>query len=431
MVEINNLNYFYTFLEVSRLLIMGRVLEMSIKYKEYEWFDNEKVNQFKLSKFCRNLVEEKKFQECIDIYESLLEDNVVIELNEYCKREYCKALYAILKTEESIEKKYEYVEKITSNSEQMPSDKEHYNQYVNSIKIVVRQIKKSNNPNYRIVYNLLNKLNPDILSTKEVKKTNGDGKKYILESSQELYYTMYIKALVKLDMFETCILVADKALKTVEKWNYDNDIWIHSRVLYSKCRLADNFEEDVAEYIKFAISKNKWFLYSKVADVLFRQGMIDDSKSFFAKSIITANKRDQEGLVNIFFDLALLIMEKDLIMAKKLIALSYQIRERNGWKVNSSLRYYRNFLEVEIEKKINFHDLQRDLAIYTKMYKGHIKMVNTDRAFGFIKATNNRDYYFKVIKFRANDYWVHRMVYFDVVLNPMKNKEEAINLTFL
>jgi tetratricopeptide (TPR) repeat protein len=397
---------------------------------EFEWIINGKLNSYKFSKFLEQLVTEEKYFDVIHYFELLIQEGFESELNDYCKRHYCKALYNLLKQEETIEKSFEFVEKITSNSEQKPLEQEHFNQYVNSIKFLVKKIKKSNNPNYNTVYKLLSKLNPDILSTNEMEMVSNEGKDYVNVSSKELYYTLYIKSLVKLEKFELCIAVADKALKTVDKWNYENDVWITSRVHYSKCRLANNFKEDVKGYIDFARYKNKWFLYSKVADVLFRQGLIDDSVIFYAKSIVTANRNDVEGLVNVLYDFATLIVDKHEDIAKEMFVQCYQIRKTNGWNIGPGLKYHVKLLELRTDTKVNFRNLQRKVVKLTDMSHGEISMYDDGKNIGYIKMDNGKNVRFKGDKKRSKDYREKRQVFFDTYFDINIKKSRAKNLFF-
>ncbi|MDY0294615.1 MAG: hypothetical protein RBQ71_02295 [Acholeplasmataceae bacterium] len=396
-----------------------------------EWYIKGSVNQFLFSQYIEALYNNSDFEKIIGLYEYLTNEKIVTEFNVFCKRIYCKTLYSMLKDEETLEKSINYVDKITFNSEQMPSEKEHFNQYVNSIKFLVKKIKKSNNPNYDIIYNLLSKLNPDVLSTRELELVTSEGKDYINVSSRELYYTLYIKSLVKLEKFDACIAVADKALKTVDKWNYENDVWILSRVHYAKCRLANNFEEDIREYIKFAQYKNKWFLYSKIADVHFRQGIIDKSIFFYAKAIVTANRNDIEGLVNVLYDFALLIIDKHENIAKKLFILCYQTRELNGWNLSPGIKYHVKLLDLILETKINFKGLQKDIVKLTDMTHGELKTYNLEKNFGFIKMDNGKDIYFKGEKKHIKEYKEKRHVYFDIDFDLNIKKNRAKNLFFV
>lgn len=395
---------------------------------DFDWMVNGKIIPFKFSKFLEQFLTDENYAEIISYFESVVRDGYESQLNDYCKRPYCKSLYHMLKQEESIEKCVEIVDKITTNSEQMPSEKEHYNQYVNSILFLVKKIKKSNNPNFKIIYDQLSKLNPDILSTNEMELVSQEGKDYINVSSKELYYTLFIKSLIKLEKFDVCITVAEQALRTVSKWNYDNDVWITSRVHYAKCRIANDFEEEIKDYIDFAKRLNKWFIYSKIADVLFRQGYIYKSIIYYAKGIITANRNDMEGLVNVFYEFATIILEKHEDIAKKLFIKCYQIREKNGWKINHSLKFYMKLLELSSDTKINFKYLQREIVKMTNMTCGNIKMYNAVGNFGFIKVDKEKDIYFKGNKKKANKYKVNTEVYFDVDFDNKVKKNRAVNL---
>jgi cold shock CspA family protein len=398
---------------------------------DFDWMINGKIIPFKLSKFFEKLISEDNHNEVIKYYELLINEGYESQMNDYCKRHYCKALYSLLKKEESIDICIEYVDKITSNSEQMPSEKEHYNQYVNSIIFLVKRIKKSNNPNYNTICRQLTKLNPDILSSSELELVSSDGKDYVNVSSRELYYTLYIKSLIKIENFDLCIAVADKALKSIDKWNYENDVWIVSRVHYAKCRLAHNFEEDVKEYINFAYYMNKWFLYSKIADVHFRQGIIDKSIHFYAKAIITSNHKDIEGLVNVLYDFALLLIDKYENIAKKLLILCYQTRKNNGWILSPGIKYYAKLLDLELDTKVNFRGLQKDLVKLTDMAHGEIKFFNKEKKFGYIKMNNKREIRFKGEVRHFKEYRAKRQVYFDIYYDLNIKRNRAKNLFFL
>lgn len=394
---------------------------------EYDWINNGNISQYRFSQFGKQLYEEERYEEFIDIYEQFSD----VEFNTFCKHWYTWSLYKAMRmnvtnditTDEII------LEKIIANCDQSPTTKEHFTPYVLSIRYLVKKIKNSNNINYEKIHYWLTKLNPDILSEDEKEFKSKEGKDYTNVSSKEFYYTMLIKALVKLEKFEACTVISDIALESISKWNYKNDLWIKSRQLYSICMTSTDFDKDIKAYLDFVTKENKWFLYHKISNIYFSNAKFQESIIYASKGFVLGTKRDQDMMVNLIYDLGLLLVNKSEEVAVKLLQLCYQTRLKNGWNIRDALKYYVKLYDISKSSKVDFEKLQESVICFTGMSEGKIKMFN--ESFGFIRASDQKDYYFKVNKRLYSSLSLCKKVFFDVVYNEKKEKNEASNLHFV
>ncbi|MGS0973152.1 MAG: hypothetical protein ACVCEJ_07965 [Candidatus Izemoplasmataceae bacterium] len=400
---------------------------MQFDENEYDWINNGNISQYRFSQFGKQLYEEERYNEFIDIYEQFSD----VEFNKFCKHWYTWCLYKAMRLDvtNDIATDEIILEKIIANCDQSPTTKEYFTPYVLSVRYLVKKIKSSNNINYEKIHYWLTKLNPDILSEDEKEFKSKEGKDYTNVSSKEFYYTMLIKALVKLEKFEVCIVISDLALESISKWNYKNDLWIKSRQLYSKCMTSTNFDKDIKVYLDFVTKENKWFLYHKISTIYFSNAKFQESIIYASKGFVLGTKRDQDMMVNLIYDLGLLLVNKSEEVAIKLIQLCYQIRLKNGWNIRDALKYYVKLYDISSSSKIDFEKLQESVICFTDMSEGKIKMFN--ERFGFIRANDQKDYYFKVNKKLFSSLSLRKKVFFDVVYNEKKGKNEASNLHFV
>ncbi|MCD4827440.1 MAG: hypothetical protein K8Q99_06675 [Acholeplasmataceae bacterium] len=399
---------------------------MQFDEKEYDWINNGNIIQYRFSQFGKQLFDEERYKEFIDIYERFSD----IEFNKFCKHWYTWSLYKAMRVDadNDISTDEIILEKIIDNCNQYPTLKEHYTPFVLSIRYFVKKIKNSNNINYEKIYYWLTKLNPDILSENEMEFKSKEGKDYTNVSSKEFYYTMLIKSLVKLERFEICISVSEFALRSISRWNYKNDLWIKSRQLLSKCMISTDFDKDIRTYLDFVTKENKWFLYHKISNIYFRNAKFPESIIYASKGFITGTKRDRDMMVNLIYDLALLLVNQSEEVATKLLQLCYQIRLKNGWNIKDALKYYVKLYDISRSSKIDFEKLQDSVIYFTGMNEGKIKMFND--SFGFIRGSNQKDYYFRVNKKLYGSLSLRKKVFFDIVYNEKKGKNEARNLHF-
>lgn len=398
-----------------------------IIFDDYDWYINGEINQFKFSEFGRKLNNEGNHEQLISIHESFKD----VKFNEYCNGNYAKALYkSINRNEIDFNKEYEIVKKIVENVEQLPGEREHFNSYVISIMGYIRRMKRENNINFKHVFELLSLLNPDVLSMKEFENTNKEGKDYIFISSKELYYTMMVKAAVKLEKFDLAISIGKSALKNMPSWNYNNDLWIKSRILYSKCRIGDNFSVDIKKFIEMSLNNNQWYFYSKISDLLYRNNKIADSVSYASRAVVTGGVRDKNAMVNLFYELALLLIKKNKLIAEELITLTYNIRKENEWYISDGLKYHIKLLNVKENSMINFKKLQRKLISFTNMNEGYVDKLYKEKRYGFIKS-EGKSYYFKITKQIEKRIEKGQKVYFDIFYDEKRKNNFANNLLFL
>lgn len=107
--------------------------------------------------------------------------------------------------------------------------------------------------------------------------------------------------------FEECVIICDLGLEEVKKWYYKNYIWIRVRCYYLDCKVIDDFDLVIKEYVKLVDKKKYWFMYYKVLLLYLSRGKIDDVFIFVVKVFDFSRRFDIEKMINLIYDLGILL----------------------------------------------------------------------------------------------------------------------------
>jgi len=119
----------------------------------------------------------------------------------------------------------------------------------NLISIVLKSEKKKPAPNWRLVNDFCNSINPELLSidcsTIQVER-KGQTIDMELASDMENWYAYKTKALSKLGEWQECFEKSKEALEKLDSFHYSNDVWFSRRVALSKKNLG-NTDDTISE----------------------------------------------------------------------------------------------------------------------------------------------------------------------------------------
>jgi len=276
--------------------------------------------------------------------------------------------------------------------------------------IFVRIEKKKLNPNWNTIIKICDLINPDILSSEcttiEVER-KGIKKPMELASSQEVWYAIKSKALMKLERYEECYAVSVTALEKFTKFHYSNDVWFARRIALSKKYMGD-VSQAIKELEVVLKRKREWFVLKELSELHKESGEIERSFSYAIDAI--------NGFGGIEFKVELLYLMGELLLLKKEdelaykhFSLSYMIRVREEWKVPEKLNYIFHKLEKNVLPVENYNTLLDELKKYWNSFSsksndsvrfvGKIDKIlnNNDKgANGFLKYDGNKSVYFTV-----------------------------------
>jgi tetratricopeptide (TPR) repeat protein len=235
----------------------------------------------------------------------------------------------------------------------------------NLFSIVLKSEKKKPAPNWRLVNDFCNSINPEMLShdcsTIQVKR-KGQTKDMELASDFENWYAYKTKALVKLGEWDECFKKSKEALEKIESFHYSNDIWFSRRIAISKKNLG-NTEDAISELETILRKKSEWFIQKEVAELYFDK---DDLEHAFRYAIDAINNfGPMEFKVDLLFLLGKILLKKEENdLAFKHFTLSKLLREVEDWKVPQKVKdELKNFTNPEINID-NIETLKEMLSVF-------------------------------------------------------------------
>lgn len=391
-----------------------------LMYKEILKRAHESKEMFILSKIGHKLRKLGLSKLFIDTLKDYSYENE-IKKNYYLNNAYLYCLYSIeISSYDNNDEKFnvflENAEFITDNCEQLDSEKCYYNPYVLTVYKVVHVLKSRASANYNLELKWIDKLNPELLpvDAKEIKSS--DGKTHETASYKEFYYQTKTKCLEKIEEFEKCIELCDEALSIFEKFHYRNDLWISARKYYCKCLQSSCDNEDIENYKSLAENNNFWYMYHKLSNIYFSQGIINKALYYSCKALLCDNF-DHEKMIKLIYDIGLLFENcKKNSTAKIFYEAVLYYRNQAGWFIPEELRFAKETYKLNDDLKPNINLLLKSafeiVKDNDKLKYGIISRYDYHRKFGFIES-NNQSIYFSLnrIKIRLK---LRDAVYFKI-----------------
>lgn len=315
----------------------------------------------------------------------------------------------------------------------------------NLFSIVLKSEKKKPAPNWRLINDFCNSINPELLShdcsTIQVKR-KGQTKDMELASDFENWYAYKTKALLKLGEWDECFKKSKEALEKIESFHYSNDIWFSRRIAISKKNLG-NTDDAILELETVLRKKREWFIQKELAELYFDK---DDLEQAFKYALDAINNfGPMEFKVDLLFLLGkILIKREKKDLAFKHLTLSKLLRENEDWKVPQKLiDELKNFtnsditldnietLKLELEEFWN-SNIPKKKKFFSKPksnQKGEIVKIMNDNARGkdgFLKS-DNKEFYFSL---SANYYLTPKIqigtkVEFNIMLSKDGKREQT------
>lgn len=251
------------------------------------------------------------------------------------------------------------------------------------------------------------KLNFEILDDKPFPFTDNEGKIRELAPKKEQYFMWRAKALFKKELYLECIDVCEIGLNTVQKFHYDDDIWLKRLIALSNQKLG-NLKISTEQMQEVLKKKKESFIYYELSDMLYQQNQIDEAKKHLIEGCLCFGELNKK--VNLFY-LLLKILEKEQQNedVKKHIEFIYQIRKAHEWKIDNDLQNLINKYQIDTTKTVNLRNFERELKQLWEKLKfsnqtqltGIIKSILPNGKAGFIVTENKKSYYFQLRSFKS------------------------------
>lgn len=385
--------------------------ELAFKKGEYkeavELYDNlymlsNQTNQYYLSRYGFCLRKLNRSYEFVELCDKLLENKRT--LNQYILSIYCWSIYDVFiksfiyKNED----KEQYIvflnraKYIVENSTQKAKNEESITPFVLTVKKVVKIYNSKPSKNYKEIIKWLLLLDPDLLSEDVYEFKDDMGKDRELASSLEFYYSNLAKCYEKTEQYFECISICSTAFTKITKFHHRNHLWLKARLYFCKCMVEEDINKAIENY-KLVVNKEKfWFMFHKLASILYRNNRIDEALLYASKAI--CESKDYDKMINLFLDIAFLWQAKGLENnARVFFQASAYYRNLNGWQIPQELQY------MIIEERIDYKTLPNiiELKSISKSYIESVEVKNltyyglVSKIFehgcsGFIKQNDNK-----------------------------------------
>lgn len=262
---------------------------------------------------------------------------------------------------------------------------------------VVDILKLRNNVNENEILRWLDRLDYMNLSNETITFNLNDGRQKEGASRIEEFFSIKTKALEKSQLYEECIKWCDIAFETINKFHYDNDIWIKLRRYYCICMTSEgeNFNNSIKEIEMLANKKRHWSIFSKIFDCYFKAGEYQRAIVYGSKALLSKDPIDKKVALLYNFGVALEKIENFEDAIKHFI-LVRDIRNNAGWSINQDLKeklnYYNKSLNVGIRE---LNELWLDYSQSdSNMLNGTILSIMPHGKSGFIKD-GEKNYFFR------------------------------------
>ncbi|HAR95003.1 MAG TPA: hypothetical protein DCR97_03425 [Deltaproteobacteria bacterium] len=239
----------------------------------------------------------------------------------------------------------------------------------------------------------LGHLEADHLSTLAESFTDKEGKLRETASNLESWYSYMSKALLDGEHYEDCIQLCEKAIASLQKFHYDNDVWFAARIAECKSKLGRT-EEALADYQPLVLKLSAWHLHYKIALLLYKLGQRDGALRHGAEAALAFGPLPNKW--KLFLFLAVVLQEngqEDL--GRRHAQLAANLRRENNWdKVIPKAQQRFEQFKVDFTDATPAKDLSRQLRQHWQKWQlemlprheGFIDRVHKDKPFGFIKA---------------------------------------------
>lgn len=257
--------------------------------------------------------------------------------------------------------------------------------------------KNGDKKSYEKILFWLNKLNIQELDQNTYLFVDSSGKEIEGQSRLEEYYSYKSKALLELEMYQECIECCDESLSKINKFHYDNDIWIEARKNFSLGMLG-KCEDAILALKTLILRKNHFSLLYKISILYEMQGNINLEEEYLLHSLL-GKEKDIMKIKIIYQEAKVLEKLGELSCAGLHYYYCFKIRKDNDWNITDALQIDLNRCQISNENKelVNSFFMRKLwLERYIKLSKSYIGIINKimpNGRTGFIKYSNNSIYF--------------------------------------
>lgn len=294
-------------------------------------------------------------------------------------------------------------------------EKEPYSKYSPFSRIIFSVVKEleerpstQSNAEKRLAW--LGRMDRDKLNAQADSYLDNNGKRRVVASDRENWYSHMSKALLDAERHEECIQLCEEALQRIRQLHYDNDVWFRMRIAKAKAALGRT-EEAMADLKEIVLQKPEWHIYKEIATLAYQLKQYDDALRYGAEAALGHGPLFFKW--ELFLLMAVTLCAKDEgDLAKQHAQLAARIRGEKGWSIKGRTKELFSEFEVDAEggpapKKLA-QALRKQWKEWTRemlpRHEGVIDWVHHEKPFGFIKVDGQDDsIYFQTRSFNSTE----------------------------
>lgn len=292
---------------------------------------------------------------------------------------------------------WKLAEEVVSLCEKDPYSK--YSPFTRVLFSVVKELENrpSTRANAEKRLEWLDRMDPDKLNSQADSFRDNSGKRRVVASDRENWYSHMSKALLDAEHHEECIQLCEEALQRIRQLHYDNDVWFRTRIAKAKAALGRT-EEAMSDLKQIVLQKPKWYIYKEIATLAYQRKQYDDALRYGAEAALGHGPLFFKW--ELFLLMAVTLRAKDEGgLAKQHAELAARIRGEKGWSIKGRTKELFSEFGVDAESgpppKELAQALKKEWREWTEemlpMRQGVIDWVHHEKPFGFIGVDGQDD----------------------------------------
>ena len=219
-------------------------------------------------------------------------------------------------------------------------------------------------------------------------------------SRKEKYFNYASKAYFECGDYEYCVLISEKALRELQGFANNSDVWFNWRIAKS-LKMLDQPEKALLYLKEVSKVKRDWFIPKEIAENYFILGDDENAIKYIADAISTDEPSNLK--VNLYYLAYKVLKDDEPDIALKHAELVAAIKLKNGAELPSDIED----LQID-ETNLDMNELEGQIKDYwlefkfknQKLQHGDITRIHDHGKSGFITSDDNKRFYFRVSEFK-------------------------------
>lgn len=180
-------------------------------------------------------------------------------------------------------------------------------------------------------------------------------------SNREMWYSYISKALLKIEEYEDSIFISKKALKDLDSFHCNNDIWFKFRIAKAEKELG-NFNISITYLESILHSKAEWYIQHEIADNYFLKAEYDESLKFAFKAASNSGPSIMKTRVYLLIS-DLLEIKDSCKLANDHLYLIFALKKEHSFSIDESLKEQLKQENYDL-KNCNSESIENELRKY-------------------------------------------------------------------